>query len=62
MKKLVKLLVMVNLLFTVYSFGQIYNVDDFGAVGDGVTNDRDSIQAALDLLRVNGGVLNFKSC
>lgn len=39
--------------------GAALNVADFGAVGDGVTNDTAAIQSALDALRDNGGVLVF---
>jgi hypothetical protein len=39
--------------------GAAFNVADFGAVGDGVTNDTAAIQLALDALRDNGGVLVF---
>lgn len=36
-----------------------YHVNDFGAVGDGTTDDTTAIQAALDHLRDNRGVLEF---
>ena len=35
------------------------NVKDFGAVGDGVTDDTAAIQAALDHVAANGGTLYF---
>lgn len=35
------------------------DVHDFGAVGDGTTNDRNAIQAAIDSLGVAGGVVSF---
>jgi len=35
------------------------NVMDFGAVGDGVTNDRDAVQAAIDSVKATGGVVYF---
>jgi hypothetical protein len=41
--------------------GATFNVADFGAVGDGVTNDTAAIQLALNALRDNGGVLVFQN-
>ena len=39
--------------------GAYVNVQDFGATGDGVTNDTVAIQAAIDSLSATGGVLYF---
>lgn len=39
---------------------QTVSVKDFGAVGDGITNDYVAIQAAIDAL-VDGGTLNFEN-
>ncbi len=61
MKILIKYLVIINLLITINSFGQVINVDDFGAKGNGVTDDRVAIQSALNQLRSNGGELQFTS-
>ena len=41
--------------------GAAYHVNDFGAVGDGVTDDSAAIQLALNELRDNGGTLTFSS-
>ena len=35
--------------------GYTANVKDFGAVGDGVTDDSEAVQSALNSVRDNGG-------
>ena len=35
--------------------GQVYNILDFGAIADGVTNNAKAIQKAIDEATVNGG-------
>lgn len=41
--------------------GTDVSVKDFGAVGDGVTNDSTAIQAAIDAVQTNGGSVYFPS-
>ncbi len=57
--KLVCILLFMGMTLPVFS--QTYLVDDFGAIGDGVTDDYIAIQNALYALRVTGGTLEFTS-
>lgn len=42
-------------------YQHLYNVKNYGAIGDGVTNDQAAIQAAIAALPTNGGIVFFPS-
>ncbi|MBN2349670.1 MAG: right-handed parallel beta-helix repeat-containing protein [Bacteroidales bacterium] len=57
-----KLYILFILLFAIHnSYSQhtepVYNVFDFGAIGDGLTNDQPAIQKAVDACRESGGTI-----
>src|SRR5262245_42456201 len=41
--------------------GPVVSVSQFGAVGDGRTDDTAAIQSALNYIKVNGGTLNLEA-
>ncbi len=45
--------------FRVREYSNLINVKDFGAVGDGVTDDTEAIKSAVASLNENGGILYF---
>ncbi len=61
MTKPILTFLLVLFIFSGTLLGQIIKVDDFGAVGDGVTNDKNAIQSALNKLKTDGGTLQFTS-
>ena len=48
-----------DLTTTEYDAKKMHSVKDFGAVGDGVTDDSAAIKAACEFINSNGGILYF---
>ncbi len=63
MKKLI-LLVIIGLLH-INSYSQtaqpVFNIFDFGAIGDGKSNDQESLQKAIDACKGSGGTVHIHS-
>ena len=56
-----KIWIPVIFFFSTNIFSQVMNVDNYGAAGDGITDDRAAIQNVLDDLKLSGGELQFTS-
>jgi polygalacturonase len=57
MNRIILLIIVVSLATSVFATGPVYDVHDFGAVGDGRSNDHDAIQKAIDSCRPGGGTV-----
>lgn len=61
MKNIILCIILLVISIPLYAQSNIFNVEDFGAVGDGVTLETDAIQSAINACSVNGGTVYLPS-